>query len=212
MLRILTIGLLLISPSLLHAQIITWNNATEGTFDFGGMATVSGPAVAVGDTATLDLSGTDYSASPGSASELVPVVEIDTYTIDFSPAVSSLDFYGVFLRGFGNGEPDRTIAFDTGGGPTPVIASGFGAATVSGNTLTLPGGTSFYDGILRFNGTVSSLTITTNKLNDSQEAFSLGAPSAAAAIPEPSSFLALGIIGLVATARRRASWIGKVLS
>jgi hypothetical protein len=164
------LGLLL--PSFAAAQVgAVWTSPAGGTIGPSNV-TLSGFAPGV-SVLPYDLSiATFYSGAPLSSSE--PCIDHhcnDDWTAQFSPAVSGLLWYGKWTRG---------ANANTTGGPAEytfdrpfTILSGFGSATVTGNTLSVPS-SSFHHGILLFSGSVTSLTCLTNNTEGHYQAMTLG--------------------------------------
>jgi hypothetical protein len=176
-----------------------WNSPTSGTLD-GNTFTV---AYTLGSPSlfSLDLSGSDYSAGPLSASqETVAYATGSTLTVTFANPVDNLYFYNAFFRGSSSGVNPPTYTFNQ---PFTIL-SGNAAAAVAGTTLTLPA-TGFHSGIIGFAGPVSSFMMTPNSTTSSQQAFTLGA--VVVPVPEPSSLVPAAVapgLGLgVATRLRR---------
>lgn len=119
---------------------------------------------------TADTTGPNFSAAPLPAeAEFLDYQMDSSWTLTLSEPVETLYLYGVFWRGNQNfGEVDPTIRYEF---DRPFeIASGFSRATVDLNALELPddsmeaagmdeGG--FHSGILRFDGPLSSLSLST---------------------------------------------------
>ena len=143
------------------AQIgMQWSSTSGG--DIGNHAVTA----AGFDSAALinvSYSGSDFSGAPFAGSQSSIRYEgSSNWTVDVTPAISRLLWYGSQIRGAGgspNGQPVLYV-FDQ---PFEII-SGFGQATVFANTLRLPS-TGIHQGILRFINPVSSLSCSTNNVN-----------------------------------------------
>ncbi|WP_228062050.1 PEP-CTERM sorting domain-containing protein [Coleofasciculus sp. LEGE 07081] len=119
---------------------------------------------------STDLSGSNYAAAPLSSSQQTTSYRVSSdWTATFSSPVSDLLLYPVFWRGTFSGADPVTYAFDQ---PFTIL-SGLGAATVSGNTLSVPG-SSFHNGVIQFNDPVSSLSVTTNATGTSFQPLTFG--------------------------------------
>ena len=179
-------------PQTSQAQIsfANWTSNTTGTL--GGVNfTMTGLTVSfIGST--YDLSGSEYSAAPGSTmQESLDYQGDSSWTVTFDSPVNDLNVYSVFWRG-NDYTLDNSFA----------IASGMSNTTTLGNTITTID--AFTNGIIRIPGSISSLTVSASGLDNSFQAlnFSLGSASSAAPEPGTLAFLALGG-GLVIVKRRR---------
>lgn len=116
---------------------------------------------------STDLSGSDYAAAPLSSSQQIASYSANSdWTATFSSPVSDLLLYPVFWRG--SSSNPTTYTFDQ---PFTIL-SGLGAATVSGNTLSVP--SNFVSGVIQFNDPVSSLSVTTNSINVANQPLTFG--------------------------------------
>lgn len=135
-----------------------------------------------------------------------------TLTFNFSTPVSNLLLNGISWRAFviGNGAANPiNYAFNH----SFVVESGFAQATaLNGNTeLSFIGAaTSFHGGVLKFNGPISTLSITaTSDLDPNiyaasfNSAQSLSFAVETSAVPEPSTSLLIAFSSLGLLARRR---------
>ncbi len=193
-----------LAPGVADADPIYANftTATSGTLN-GVSFTISGY-----DTSNVtpyfysaDLSGSNYSAAPGSATQQSVSYASDSgFTITFASAISGLFLADIYFRGPYSDVANPTYTFDSGF----TIASGDSSATVSGDSL-VASPSSYNSGLLDFSGPITELTMTTNLPTVSvQQAFTLAVnPSA---VPEPSSLAMCGLAGLIGSAyawRRR---------
>jgi hypothetical protein len=178
-------------PQTSQAQIsfANWTSNTTGTL--GGVNfTMTGLTVSfIGST--YDLSGSEYSAAPGSTmQESLDYQGDSSWTVTFDSPVNDLNVYSIFWRTNGY-TLDKSFA----------IASGMSNTTTLGNTITTNDG--FTNGIIRIPGSTSSLTVSVPGGNSFQALnFSLGSASSAAPEPGTLALLALGG-GLVIIKRRR---------
>jgi len=149
-----------------------------------------------------DLSGSDYAAAPFSSPQQTVAYGVNSdWTATFSSPVSDLLLYSSFWRGtFSGTDPDPTTY--TFNQPFTIL-SGFGAATVSGNTLSVPG-SGFQDGIIQFTSPVSSLSVETNATGSREQGLTFGVEmddTPPQPVPEPmtifGSATALGFGALV---------------
>ncbi len=158
----------------------TWSSATAGTLTLltGGTSTIAVTGMTNTSVGTIDLSNTtNFCAALGTTTSLSRYSANNAWSATFSPAIPNLLLYVVSWRGTSSGASgSTTYTFTSGGNPiNPTLVSGLTGAPVYGlpggpngsvaaNTLTL-GTTGFYFGLLRFPGTVSQLSVTTNATN-----------------------------------------------
>jgi hypothetical protein len=164
-----------------------------------GAGTVKLTSLVEPSISSADLSGSDFSFAPGTASEETIVYDVlSDWSATFSPPVNDLLLYAVFWRGFFAGPDPVEYTFDHAFS----IQSGLAGASVAGTTLSLPGSSNagVRSGILQFAGPVSSLRMTTNATGNSQQALTFGVPMAT--VPEPATFV-LVVAGLLAMCLRR---------
>ncbi|WP_309707435.1 PEP-CTERM sorting domain-containing protein, partial [Armatimonas sp.] len=187
-----------------HAADIfaTWATPTTGTLN-GVNFTVTG-FTGFPSLFSANLSGANYSAAPGSASQQsVSYAVSNNWTISFASPISNLNLYGIFWRGTG--------ASSGGGGVTtsytfnqPItIASGMAGATAVGNLLTMPGN-AFQNGILNFGAPVTTLSVTTNADSPSGQVLTLSTTVVSSA-PEPGTLALLALGGVAVWVKRRRS-------
>lgn len=152
------------------AQIATdWLTTTDTTAT-GDLGAVS---VTVTDVGTpqypplflpYDLSTADYAPYQLAAAQECLDYSFDTnWSATFSSPVTDLLLYCKFWRGPNNGSVDPPT-FDYEFDQPFTIVSGFGNSSVSGNTLVVPSDL-FQDGILRFSGAVTSVSVLSNNAN-----------------------------------------------
>lgn len=126
---------------------------------------------------TTDLTTSDYAFAPITAS--TPTVSYSANSklkIEFELPVTGLLFYPVYFRGIAADAPIPTVAYAF---PQPfTIESGLSDASRVGGTL-LVGTSTYYSGIIRFPGTLSSLDLDTNAGADSAQALFLAVDDAA---------------------------------
>lgn len=190
---------------------VVWDEiaVTEGQLGDStvNMLNVSGPSFFIDD-----LTGPDYAAAPLSPNTVTFDYDaLSDWTATFDPPVENLLLYLVNWRGVAGGPDPVTYQFDQ---PFTVL-SGLGGTSVSnGNTVLSVPGDVFGDGIVRFTGPVSSLSVLTNSVSSSQQSLTFGIlppVPPAATIPTLSEWglmataAALGIAGLIVARRRRAA-------
>jgi hypothetical protein len=148
---------------------IVWSGPTGGTL---GGSTVAVSGFGSASIIPYDLSGPEYAAAPLSASQdCIDYNGNSNWSATFTPAISSLTWYGKYIRG-ANGNTTGAPVDYTFNHPFTII-SGFGAATVSGNTLSVPA-SGFHHGILQFSGSIALLTSTTTNTEGHFQASTLG--------------------------------------
>lgn len=102
-----------------------------------------------------DLSGPAYSGAPLSSSEEMLIYGYGSHwTVTFESPIENLLLYATSWRGTTGTGDDVTYTFDR---PFTIL-SGFPNGIINGSTLLLPSG-SFENGILLFEGAVSSLSV-----------------------------------------------------
>lgn len=170
--RLLSLVVASTLSTLATAQVgAVWSSSSGGTI---GASSVSLSGFASGvSILPYDLSiPSYYSAAPLSTSQdCVDHHCNDDWTAQFSPPVNGLTWYGKWTRGANanNSGIDAEYTFDH---PFTIV-SGFGAATVNGNTLSVPS-SGFHHGILLFSGPIASLTCQTNNDQGHYQAMTLG--------------------------------------
>jgi len=174
-------ALVLILASVSSAQIIAtdWLSTTSST----ATGTLNGISVNVtsvgspGNDAAIDfydLSGADYAPYPLSSNqETLDYAFDENWAATFGSPITDLMLYCKFWRGPNNGSADPpifTYEFDQ---PFTILA-GFGNSSIVGNTLQVPS-TIFQDGILKFSGSISSVSLLSNNANSaSRQALTFG--------------------------------------
>ena len=139
---------------------------------------------------SFNLSGSDFSAAPGSSSEEILDYRTNSdWTVTFDSPVDNLLLYPVFWRGTSAGGPDPvTYTFNQ----SFTILSGLTNASVNGNTLEVPT-TGFNSGIIQFDDPVTSLTLQTSATETNFQALTFAVEET-----QPIPFEAEGTMGLVA--------------
>ncbi|HAC62317.1 MAG TPA: hypothetical protein DCF68_01970 [Cyanothece sp. UBA12306] len=132
-------------------------------------------------------SDSDFSAAPPSSNEVVNYSLNSNWTATFSNPISNLLLYVVRWRGAATGVNTTTYTFNQ----SFTILSGLGEGTVSGNTLSFPEESGSNNGIIQFTGPVSSLSVSTNGINNSGNSLTFGVQSVQS-IPEPLTILGAG--------------------
>jgi hypothetical protein len=178
-----------------HAAMASWIDSQHLTL---GAASVTLTGFAdVPDLAVTpyDLSTSEYVPAGSVSQDALNFLCTDNWTLTSSAPLTNLDLYLIFWRGDDAGVPAAQYTFNQ---PFTVL-SGLAGASHTSTTLTLPAG-DVYDGVIRFAGPLTSLTITSNAQLDNAQAMTFAAIS----VPEPAT-LALGSMGLfLLTQRRRA--------
>jgi hypothetical protein len=170
-----------------------WSTPTTGTI--GGvsltMQGVDGPFLAI---LTRSYTSSDYSAAPLSNVTAISYGASDSWTATFSGPLSDLLVYADLWRGAYTSNPDPPTHY-TFSRPFTIL-SGLSGASISANTLTLPdtrnGIKTFYNGIIRFSGPITSLSVVSDGLNESGQILTF-----ATTVPEPSSLALAAISGAV---------------
>ena len=179
--------LLLAAPAeAIGQQFVNWTDSSSGT--------INGSTVALANLATdpppslseYDLTDTPYLPMPGAGDQLaVNYLCTDDWTLTFAQPQSDVRLYAIAWRGSDGGISPVQYGFSR----AFTVESGFTGASVAGTTLVLPDG-NFYDGILHFGGSFSSLSVISNASLNNAQAVTFGA----ATLPEPSLVPALGIL------------------
>jgi hypothetical protein len=164
-----------------------WTTPTTGTIDGVSltMQGVDGPVLSI---LTRSYTSSNYSAAPLSNVTAISYGASDSWTTTLSKPLPDLFLYVDVWRGAYNGsipDPPTHYTFSL---PFTVL-SGLSGAGINGNTLTLPdtqnGIKTFYNGIIRFSGPVTSLSVVSDGLNESGQVLTF----ATDAVPEPSSLI-----------------------
>jgi hypothetical protein len=182
------------------ATFVTWTSPTAGS---ANGITVTASYTYVGNPPSLssfDLSGANYSPAGGASQQMVDYHAQSGITWSFSSAVTNLDLYLKFWRSStSSGPSDSNYVFST----APTIQSGLSGASISGNTLTVSSG--FSDGILRFSGPLTSLTLSPPASGGGSQVYTLafGGGSASVSDGAPTFALLGAAIGTLGWATRR---------
>jgi hypothetical protein len=124
---------------------------------------------------TANLSGSNYSADPGSASQQVlQHGSANDWTITFNSAIPALEVYAVSWR-------PASYSYSL----TPTIASGLANGSIAGNTLTVDT-SGFGNGIITFNN-VTTLSLNTSFTGGGLQQLQFAVPGSN--IPEPATAL-----------------------
>ena len=190
---------------------VTWTSPTSGSVN---SVTVTA-TYSQGSPSLVNyfLIGPDFNPAGGVSQQTVDYSVDSAITWTFSSAVTNLDLYAVYWRGTATGiggPSDGRYVFSA----TPTIQSGLSGASivtpVSGDPYLQVGSSNFYNGILRFSGPITSLTMyAPTGASSSGQIYTLAFDAASSAVPDGASTFALlgaaaGALGL-ATRRRRRS-------
>ncbi|MGK7885544.1 MAG: PEP-CTERM sorting domain-containing protein [Crocosphaera sp.] len=187
------------APAIAAAIGVDWGTPTIGELNGSPvfLSNINDPVIA-----TLDLSGSDFSAAPLSSSQETIAYGVNSdWTATFSDPVSDLLLYPVFWRGSGAGGPDPvTYEFNQ---PFTIL-SGLTGATVVGNTLSVPQSGTF-SGVIQFTGPVNSLTVNTSATGLTGQVLTFGVNDTPPPVstPEPATILGLLAVGSLATLSRK---------
>jgi len=192
-------GLLLATAASAVAIPVDWDSSgTTGTLD-GIAVTMTGlvnPDVALSATDfSLDLTSGDFAGAPLAGDvELVGYSAVSDWTVSFSEPVSNLLLYLIYWRG-ASGQPPagETVVYGFDSTFVPVSGLGFAVFPEGDVSLVAPEA-NFHSGILKFQGPLTTLSVTTNAGGFSAQLLTF-------AVPEPS-WLALAALGLALTRRR----------
>lgn len=177
---------------------VSWTSTTSGAAGDIAVA-IEGllqPNLSPGD---YELQGDSFAAGPlcSTTLQLEYLVGSD-WTATLSEPVGALLVYAKFWRGPGSGVNPATYRFDA---PFTIV-SGLAEADVSeGNTVLSLHGSAFHDGILRFDGPISSLAVDSNAVTPANQIMTLAvtAPEPGGAVTALAALVALATLG-----RRRA--------
>ena len=181
----------------LRAQFIDWADTSGGALA-GSTITITnltpGPELSLSN---YDLTDTPYLAWPGAGDQqCLNFLCTDDWQASFDQPLTNFKLYAISWRGSDGGVSPVQYTFNR----SFSILSGFTGATIAGNTLSLPDG-DFYDGILQFNGTFSSLTINSNATLENAQAMTFHASP----VPEPETFLVISLgLGMQLMTLRRS--------
>jgi hypothetical protein len=187
--------LLLAAPAeSIGQQFVNWTDSSGGTINGSAVTLANLAADPRPSLSNYDLTDTPYLAMPGAGDQVaVNYLCTDDWTLTFAQPQSDVRLYAIAWRGSDGGVSPVQYAFS---GPF-TIESGFTGASVAGTTLSLPDG-DFYDGILHFSGSFSSLSVASNANLENAQATTFGA----ATLPEPS-LVAASVIILAMRSRSR---------
>lgn len=152
------------------ATAVEWESGTTG---FAGDIEVMMSGLGEPRLIYLDLATPGFEAAPFfSMTSALDYETGSTWTVTFSEPVATLLLYTRFWRGNQGGADPVTYHFDF---PFS-IRSGLEQASIVGNfgglILSLPG-TGFHDGVVQIPGPLTSLTVTPNTSNASQQAMAM---------------------------------------
>ncbi len=175
----------LASPARATTTFASWSSTTAATLGSNSLTFNSTEPTGL-SLFSADLSGGNFSAAPGSSSQqALNYDENDPWSVTFNTTQPELMLDVVEWRGNGSGGTS-TYTFNQ---PFTIL-SGLSAATVSGNTLTVPNSfINFYSGILEFSN-VSTLSVTANTTSVSGIGLTF---STTTPVPEPATFALAGL-------------------
>jgi len=173
-----------------------WNTPTDGTINGITFTTFGFASNFLAISPNQSFTGSSYNAGMLSDVDALNYGASNDWTATFATPLLDLYIYARVWRGSFTTGPDLATNYVFSMPFT--ILSGMTGANVSGNTLTLADGT-FYSGIIRVAGPVSSFSIASDGINTSGQTLTF-----ATTVPEPTSAgLALaGGLGLAANSRR----------
>ncbi len=146
-----------VTINVLPVTAAVWTSATTGTLKGISFTITDGGGNSLEN---YDFSTSDFSAGPlGSNEACISYQGADDWTITFSSPVTNLKLYCKYWR-------TDTYTFDNSFN----ILSGSGLSA-SGSTVT---GVSYADGIIKFSGTISSLSVTSTQGCCSSQAMTFG--------------------------------------
>ncbi len=157
----------------------TWSSASAATLNLlgGGSSTIAVTGTTLGSAQTWNLSNTsNYCIPLGTTASSLGYQAQSSLSATFTPGVPNLLLYVAVWRGQSAGATgSTTYSFMSSGNPiNPTIVSGLTGigipnGSVTGNVLSIGDTNSgFYSGILRFPGTISQLSISSNATGGSQ--------------------------------------------
>jgi hypothetical protein len=192
------LGILLLASTISFGATIgaDWTSTGGGTLN-GTAFTISGlTGLFQGGVQILNRTYTsnEFSAGPQASAEAVTYAANNAWSVTFAAPIFDLLLYVDLWRG----------SISTGSDPTSnytfslpfSVASGLDAAGVSGDTISLPDG-QFHQGILKFSGPVTTLSIRTDSTTGSGQVLTF-AVTGESQVPEPGSFgliVAAAVVG-----------------
>jgi hypothetical protein len=182
MIWLVVVAAVLVSAPAALAGAINWTSGDAGVRDGIGVTFNGGRA---------GLATADYAAAP--LSPALPSVDYTSssgWTITFSDPVSDLLLYTIWWRGVDGLSTPATFSYTFDA--SFAILSGETGVTQVGGALQIPN-TLWGNGILRFSGPLTSLSVTTDFSDGSYQALTL----ALGAAPEPSTLTFAGLGGLL---------------
>jgi hypothetical protein len=186
---------LLVTLGSVRGAFIDWSTISAGSIGPVGVTLTGltdGPELSLSPS---DLTDTAFIAFPGAGDqECLNLLCSDGWTATFDQPLTNFKLYAVLWRGADGGVNPVQYTFNR----SFSILSGFTGASEAGNTLSLPDG-DFYDGILQFTGTFSSLTVTSNATLENAQAMTFNADP----VPEPTMMIIATMIITVAIRARR---------
>ncbi|MDX2154353.1 MAG: hypothetical protein SFV54_26670 [Bryobacteraceae bacterium] len=129
--------------------------------------------------------GPNFAAAPLPGAEVAQYSVGNNWSVTFAEPLDQLLLVAVFWRGtynFGVVDPTTVYTFSR----PFTFASGLGGVGVTGNTLFMPDNGSFYDGVLKFDGPITTLSVAAESpFPGFGQALTFAAP--AKAVPEPAA-------------------------
>ncbi len=192
--RLLSAAVLMSSLGTAHAVTngATWSSGSAATLPLlgGGSSTIT--VTGATGNGNINLSNiTDFGCALGASASILAYNVNSSWTANFTTGVPNLLLYIVGWRGNSSAASGgtTTFAFASSGNPiTPTIVSGLTGTpngSIAGGVLSI-GTTGFYNGILRFPGTISNLMVMTNATGTSAQALTFGVSDDSSCAPAPA--------------------------
>jgi len=176
-----------------------WSGQTEptGTLDDVGFTITSGALSWSSEDFSADLTSSTYDSEGGANQAAVSYINTTSFTIEFDSAVDDLSLYLVQFR------TDRTsfgAAFYDFGRSDFTLNHDFEGGTKSGTGIDTDSSVTFTNGIVRFAGPVTSLTVAGTITG--WQAFTFSGSASASAVPG-AGLAGLATVGLAGISRQR---------
>lgn len=177
---------------------VDWTTITSGTIANINVTTTgfSFPSPTSPSVENYSFIGSNFSTAPlSNVDTIYNYLSTDDWTATFDSPLSDLLIYGYSWRGttsVHNVDPPTSYTFNL---PFTIL-SGFNGAIVNGNTLTLPDNGYFYEGILEFSGSITTLSVVSDSEGPGAGQLLTFATTTVPAtdVPEPSAVLGIGAV------------------